>query len=257
MCNLCEKILRFLNISYLFSILKYKFLNDIINMKTVFEGNVNGQVFNNVADYNSALIEALNSGEAVDASSNTYTVEDEVCCQDYPQDVEEPDLFPGLDEEQYYMDDMTGDESVDKKIYNDWKEYLENNYKEVVRFCEDMQLIDVESYLEDLQEAALDSVYEDKESTESAIEKMVIEREDLKKKLEDLDLNISIMRNASQLNNMFIQYYEQLTKHISDMIAPEPVETATKEIQPQTEINVEGIHRLLDEIFPGTFTRRK
>lgn len=38
-----------------------------------FEGKVNGQTFDNVADYNQALQEALNNGDFVNASSRTYT----------------------------------------------------------------------------------------------------------------------------------------------------------------------------------------
>lgn len=42
-----------------------------------FEGKVNGQTFDNVADYNQALQEALNNGGLVNASSRTYTSTEE------------------------------------------------------------------------------------------------------------------------------------------------------------------------------------
>lgn len=46
-------------------------------MRTIFEGTVNGKVFNNVKEYNEALVAAINAGECVSADSRTYTVKDE------------------------------------------------------------------------------------------------------------------------------------------------------------------------------------
>lgn len=47
-------------------------------MKTIFEGTVNGKVFNNVSDYNKALTEAIAAGGSVTANSKTYSAEEEV-----------------------------------------------------------------------------------------------------------------------------------------------------------------------------------
>lgn len=47
-------------------------------MKTIFEGTVNGNVFNNVSDYNKALTEAIAAGGPVTANSKTYSAKEEV-----------------------------------------------------------------------------------------------------------------------------------------------------------------------------------
>lgn len=237
-------------------------------MKTVFEGKVNGQVFDNVADYNAALVEALKHGD-VEASSNTKTVPDEdieqtcrdneveCCCETC---CEEPDWFPGLDEEDYYMDSMVGRNDEDKKTYDEWKEYLEDNYPDVVVFFKQLSPEDQENYLNDLKLIALKQVSDDKCKNEQALESLVVEREDLKERLQKLDKDIAVLGNAGQLNNMFNQYYTTLIKQLESMVAAKPavketevcpVETQTKEVQPQVEMCMDGIRRLLQEIFPG------
>lgn len=236
-------------------------------MKTVFEGIVNGQKFDNVADYNAALVEALKHGN-VNASSQTKTVPDEniddvitpTCCDETCHDYEEPDLFPGLDENEYYMDGMIGDDKEDEITYNNWKEYLENNYKQVVEWIGGFDVDDLETYLQDLKEAALDSIQEDKKTTEKALEQLVVEREDLKDRLQKCDLEINCLKNAGKLNTMFIQYYSQLitklTAIVNEMQMQEKIQTSVTEVRPQIEANLDGIQKLLEEIFPGSFVRK-
>ena len=48
--------------------------------KTVFEGKVNGQVFDNVNDYNACLQAMLDMGKDVEASSSTKIVECDCEC---------------------------------------------------------------------------------------------------------------------------------------------------------------------------------
>lgn len=239
-------------------------------MKTVFEGRVNGMVFDNVADYNAALVEALKHGD-VNASSQTKTVPDETiidtaeptCECECETCCEEPDLFPGLDKEQYYMDDMVGDDETDKQTYNEWKEYLEGNFGEVVNYCEQLNEEEFDTYLNDLKTVALFEIEDDRVATEKAIESLVVEREDLKNRLHVLDQDIVTLKNAGQLNNMFSQYYQQLIAKLESMVAEEapaptsPIVTEVTESIPQMEASIEGIHKLLEEIFPGSFVRRK
>ena len=240
-------------------------------MKTVFEGKVNGQVFDNVADYNAALVEALKHGN-VEASSNTKTVPDEdieqTCCDNEVEccceACEEPDWFPGLDKDDYYMDSMVGQNDKDKDTYNEWKEYLEDNYQDVVEFYKQLTPEDQDNYLNDLKLIALKQVSDDKCKNEQALESLVVEREDLKERLQKLDKDIAVLGNAGQLNNMFNQYYTTLIKQLESMVAAKPVpqvketeteacpiKTQTKEVQPQVEMCMDGIRRLLQEIFPG------
>lgn len=50
-------------------------------MKTIFEGTINGEKFNSVQAYNARMIELMNAGKEVNASSRTKTVDDNAGCE--------------------------------------------------------------------------------------------------------------------------------------------------------------------------------
>lgn len=74
-------------------------------MKTIFEGIVNGEKFNNVEEYNQRISELMSAGETVDATTSTHMIEDQEDRDesDEPDEPEEMEfvravLFPFIDE---------------------------------------------------------------------------------------------------------------------------------------------------------------
>lgn len=90
-----------------------------------FEGKVNGQTFDNVADYNQALQEALNNSGLVNASSRTYTSTEE------PENEGQQELVDSNPEFQQLLDNydflpMVCAGDLDKLGPNDNKDILQD-----------------------------------------------------------------------------------------------------------------------------------
>lgn len=95
-------------------------------MKTVFEGIVNGQVYNNADDYNKAIIEALKTGKC-EASSQIKAINEPthpecVCLSDDGKRVD-LNYFDQLNK--LFADGISG---------NEYKEYYERTSKELDEF---------------------------------------------------------------------------------------------------------------------------
>jgi hypothetical protein len=55
-------------------------------MNTIFEGTINGEKFNSVEAYNNKMLELINAGVSIDATSHTKSVDDTCSCKYSPVD---------------------------------------------------------------------------------------------------------------------------------------------------------------------------
>lgn len=264
-------------------------------MKTVFEGKVNGEVFNNVADYNTALTNALKGGAEVQASSKTYTVEDkehesqpteptvkfkgvvngtefydvesynkavmevlesgrplnassstsyceegQCCCEECE---ESADLYIGMNEDNYYMDVMTG-EKGDQETYDHCKEVLEENLKHVLEDVEGWKQAAIQNYLKELN-GIINTIVSDGETNEKLIETTVLEKQALEEKLEELKMKSDMLYNCGKINKLFRDYYKKLHELLNDKTS------AYTSSQPESDEDdaLNGAQRLLKAIF--------
>jgi hypothetical protein len=150
-------------------------LNQKNMKKTIFEGTVNGEKFNTVQEYNARLTELINSGVAVNASSNTRVEEvdepaptsgfvrtctDEVCdegkCTFTSTYDEDLSYYPYCeDDDIYYLDALV---TNDSNINNDARKEMRNIFDKCYPYiCESLYDENVsvdtkKTYLADIRE---------------------------------------------------------------------------------------------------------
>ena len=215
--------------------------------KTVFTGVVNGEIFNNVNDYNNAVKNALEKGSLLDAKSETRTVkdEDECCCNECGYDEcccdkcdcdEGVNLFYGLEEDQdLYLDSITGTEA-DGEILDSWENELRDNLKEVMQVIPDMSKEDLELYATDLKHALQDLNQDCRD-----IEK-INNRKD----------RIEVTKGCHKLNALFLQHYERIAEVVTIRLNEIAAKSEIKEQKENTEFidDKKAFNNLLKKLFP-------
>ena len=137
---------RVLNFSAPFDILQYKMtIKNIFDMKkTVFTGTINGKTFDNVADYNKCMMQLLEKGVEVHASSSTSITEVEPepidTCASTPEDG--VSLFPFFEEDaDYYLDALvTPDAEKNLAIRAEMRNLLEKCYSYIMEMLLDKNI---------------------------------------------------------------------------------------------------------------------
>ena len=168
-------------------------------MKTIFEGTINGEKFNSVQAYNARMIELMNAGKEVNASSHTKSVNESAgcdCCTcdksesdldkavkdiiDACTDVNEDDeievtLYPYFeDDEPYYLDVLvTHDPNTNKEIYNEVTNHITEVWPEILEFltCDDICVCDKKEYLNDAHDI-IASIKNDAKTNKEALNKI-------------------------------------------------------------------------------------
>lgn len=179
-------------------------------MNTIFKGTVNGKEFDNVKDYNEALLKAINSGEPVKATSKTESEED----------TEDPNAdFSYLDpSEDIYKDGflyadrlVNGDEEDDAWAYADERERLEKRRKEILDAVNEHQAdIDVVALVQSYKNA-FNGVEGDKQSNDATIR---ILNKKIERRIEDLKDHEEQLKVAHHAK-VVIDLYKD---HFSDVI---------------------------------------
>lgn len=208
-------------------------------MKTVFEGIVNGVKFDNVADYNKALTEAIQAGKVVQASSRTYSKQNDVnepatchneCKVQANQNI--PNYFIGLNKDNYYMDMITGNEEEDAHVLEQSREVLDQTYEEVVSSFDKLSLEQLNDYKNNLSEV-LTHLDDDKNKARTTIENKTKTRDELlnkveayKKMVETFENNViqtendlDVLYNCAELNNIMCEYYSDLISAVVEEIS--------------------------------------
>jgi hypothetical protein len=175
--------------------------------KTVFEGLINGVMFDNVKDYNKALTKLINDGVAIEASTKTSTIDEKCCdcdnctCEDCNcEDSENISMLPGFDHgcddcgNWGYIDDyVTTDIEKDNASIAQLKCRLGDNLEEILKRINSMDEASLENYKADV-EKIIDIIDEDKRNTIQAIEKAVKEIEINNKRKEVLDRAMGVIK---------------------------------------------------------------
>lgn len=235
-------------------------------MKTVFEGMVNGKMFNNVSEYNNYLMTLLNNGETVQAETRTYTDNsDERCeckcngecdgectCEKCEQHTDEPeiDFFCGMHEdgeEPYYLNTITGGPD-DAKVTDAWEERLIDNITKVLDYLRDSVVSDCEEYRDELEEVMvqLNTDASDIKAVDAKISERIEKLEaELQKEQEKLD----VIKSCKELNDMFTDHYGKLLGELETMIniknnnsvkhKSSPFHEWLRTIFPQTNVHIE------------------
>ena len=126
--------------------------------KTVFTGTINGQTFDNVADYNKRMMQLLDAGVEVQASSSTSIKEVNDTVKDTAASTPEDgvSLFPFFEEDsEYYLDALvTPDAEKNAAIRREMRNLLEKCYSYIMEMLLDKDVdTDVKQvYRDDIHE---------------------------------------------------------------------------------------------------------
>lgn len=219
---------------------------------TRFRGQVNDQTFDNVQDYNKAIVRAMNDGDLKSASSNTW-VEEFVEAKTSDLGLTIPTLVNGTMEElkkifEYYINQFNAGINEDNiksfidNVRNILKTSLDNNdpnHQMYVDYVDDeleklSQSLDTFSdkvtlYSNELSE--LDNQIEDKLNTYT---KLGEEIEKLKKQQQDMNSNMEkwndILYNWTQLEGLMMDLIDNYSEQ--EPLDEDPIE---EPIEPQKE----------------------
>lgn len=252
--------------------------------KTVFVGKINGETFDNVAAYNARLQELINSGVAVEASSETKVAaepsnKNNVSCTcdvknlpyneqaDYDADLT---LYPYMyEDDPFYLDLLVTDDPVtNQEAYTEAQKYLKKCYDYTLNTVNDFCKCEQQEYLSELDEI-VKCIDEDIDDTHAAIDKIGARRKKLDdlyhKELDKLDAELHLLESAGRVADMFKSYYSDVRANVNRMIAveahpyrctdcPEHIETTVTETEPQTEFD---FSKFLSTIFGADWAQYK
>ena len=240
--------------------------------KTVFVGKINGETFDNVAAYNARLQELINSGVAVEASSETKvnTVEAQPTNTSTTLDVqdtidEDLTIYPYMcEDDPFYLDLLVTDDPVtNQEAYTEAQNVLKKCYDYTNDVVSEWCLCDMKSYVEDIDEI-LSNIDDDIRDTMNAIDKVGAKRKKLEesyhRELDKLNKELDVLHAADRVSDMFKNYYSDVRENVMHAINSykdncncnncnnhnDDVETTVTEKTPQTEFD---FNKLLDVIF--------
>lgn len=248
--------------------------------KTIFKGTVNGETFDNVAAYNARLQKLLNSGETVEASSETkVNVEDEPT-SDAPYTTtttldafdEDLTIYPYMcEDDPFYLDLLVTDDPVtNQEAYNEAQNVLDKCYRYTQDVMSGCCNCERKEYLEDVTEI-IDNINNDITDTIRAIDKVNAKKKKAEEayhaEMNNLNKDLDLLEAADKVSNMFKAYYEDVQNEMRTMIKEgqnkgcdksctnDVVETTVTEKTPQTEWD---FNKLMDAIFgPGLIRTRR
>ena len=263
-------------------------MNNLIfeNMKnvTVFQGKVNGKIYDNVADYNAAITALVEAGVTdIEATSSTSikAVEDNevsnecvtTCtdcdCTNCTCDICDEDVtfYPYMeDEDPFYLDLLvTNDKEANIEAYNEAQRQLEISYRDIVEalYAPKTTLDELKEYLDDINDI-IANVKHDIADTHAAADKINVRRKNLANEFEkykqnyeaslrEMDSQMDILTDANRVTSMFKAFYEDVAnetilsiKNNEENVNRNKIETTCNEIKPQ---NVSDLNSLINKIF--------
>lgn len=241
--------------------------------KTVFVGKINGETFDNVAAYNARLQELINSGVAVEASSETKVAaepsnKNNVSCtcdvKNLPYSEYDDDLtiYPYMcEDDPHYLDLLVTDDPVtNQEAYVEAQNVLKKCYDYTNDVVSDWCPCDMKSYVEDIDEI-ISNIDDDIRDTMNAFDKVGAKRKKLEesyhRELDTLNKELEILQAADKVSDMFKCYYSDVRENVMHKINSykgtcdcnnhnDAVETNVTEKTPQSEFD---FNKLLDVIF--------
>lgn len=183
--------------------------------KTIFEGTINGTVYNNVNDYNKEMTRLINEGLPIEASTCTKTVEMCDNCGTSPcmcgnNASEQNETIPcdfhfGFNSQASLVDQyLSGNEETDDATLDNLDARLATNAANVMKKIDLMSLKDLHAYLKDVN------------TMMGAI------RDNLAKNAkaqEELENKMTFLDNSENLLNLFGEHYNMILDHINKKLA--------------------------------------
>lgn len=215
--------------------------------RTIFEGTVNGERFDSVAAYNARVQELMDSGEFVEASSNTKIVNEEpvhftsTCTHDINkndinknkeaynalmQAIEECDeelsFYPFMEEEEpFYLDSLvTTDSELNADNIKEMRRILDKCYGYIAEYLHDEGVCTCEKkdYLADVKDIIHD-LKSDNQCNTDAISSVKCRREELLEELAALDEEETILRGAKPVIDVLLEFYRAVEAETMQSVA--------------------------------------
>ena len=214
---------------------------------TVFQGKVNGKIYDNVADYNAAITALIEAGVTdIEATSSTSikVVEDDETSKEYETTCTDCDcpcgcdctsctcdafdedvtFYPYMeDDDPFYLDLLvTDNKETNIEAYNEAQKQLEISYRDIVEALYDPETTVEErkEYLADVNDI-ITNVKHDIADTNAAADKINARRKNLTNEFEkykqnyeaalrEMDIQMDILNDASRVTSMFKAFYEDV-----------------------------------------------
>lgn len=239
--------------------------------KTVFEGKVNGQVFDNVNDYNACLQAMLDMGENVEASSSTKIVNmGDTCCED-----EAPtkplkasvNFLPGFetDNKSAYVDELVvvNDEEFDS-VFDKKISELTDKYNEVrIAVSDPVNNRDKKKVYLDKVHKILGIIDQDYDKNLAAMDSVDEKLEKLMNDVRELELMKKTLMKADKVIQMYGDWYDSVSSVIQDNLdnackcccdgpccgEEPPITTTEKVVEEPVSVHLGGFENLLKAVF--------
>ena len=190
--------------------------------KTVFRGVINGKEFNSVGDYNNEMLRAIAAGETIKAESYTETVDQEECncsCQSkYQKEAEDRYcMLPRFHDTEYYIDALvSGDDDKDSEAYARELERLSDIFEFIKNDAATLSETSFDEYYDDVVEVC-EMISDDDEDNEATIVNLNEEREELIKRINDIDQELRICENAKPVITLYQDFYGDVKEILNEI----------------------------------------
>lgn len=205
-------------------------------MKTIFEGTVNGTKYNNVQDYNQALLNAINSGEQVEATSHTSQVED----VESQSKTENSLSLPEFD-----LNTLNGDPSHDDLLI---RAFTRNQISDSVceAIIDDLNNASVEKREEGLNayRKKLNHLKVASDTNDQAYECILKDIASLEQQRAKKETQQNILDSSDDILTNEIDFYDRIIQTVEDTNKPTQPSETTNELD-----QLDQVRRLLKEIF--------
>lgn len=218
-------------------------------MKTIFEGTINGEKFNSVQAYNARMIELMNAGKEVNASSRTKTVDENAGCERIVCDMSEEEcshkelkeavkelveameaedlpvsIYPCFEDEDVHYLDVLVDDNAENNVT--MREALHNDFDTAWRniteflYCDETPIEAKKMYLNGVRDI-ISTVEDDKRTNIAAHNKITARRRavvdafdkaklDYEKSMADIDSEMIVINDANKIIADVLEFYRSV-----------------------------------------------
>ena len=235
--------------------------------KTIFKGQVNGKTFNDVASYNKAITEAINTGTLKSASSATEVVD--VCeecececnkndntkgCEDKCNKVmtadewhtenTHNDLFPGFERSENYLDVLvTNDANKDIATMAELDQYLEEHKTHMTDLLGMFTVEALNEYATEIKD-----IMEAFNSNDSDCEKVV---NIIDSKIQELQARKAMAKRGEKFTSIYRKYYTWLAGMINNHLIDQASCKACNTHKAPTKLTPESLLKFIKAVYGG------
>lgn len=219
-------------------------------MKTIFEGTINGEKFNSVQAYNARMIELMNAGMEVNASSHTKTVNESAGCdcrctcdkseetcttpslkeavKELVEAIEAEDLpvsiYPCFEDEDVHYLDVLVDDNAENNVT--MREALHNDFDTAWRniteflYCDETPIEAKKEYLNDVRDI-ISTIEADQRTNNIAHNNINVRRRavvdaldkakrDYEKTMANIDSEMIVVNDANKIIADVLEFYRSV-----------------------------------------------